>query len=74
MWLLKIFAVIIPLWLVWSLFSGEITIMNQLDKSQTKLSLDEAPIGFFFMLGAMIVMEFYLLKTILNGNDSKDHS
>lgn len=69
--ILKVFAVIVPIMIIWSIVTGEIVMMNQLDKSHSSISFSDNPFGFIMSIGALGVLEFYLLKTINSSRGEK---
>ena len=72
MWFLKLFAIIVPILILWSILTGEIAIMSQLNKTHSNITFNGNPIGFVFSIGFLIVLEFYLIKTVHSSNDSNE--
>lgn len=72
MWFMKAFAVIIPLWILVSIVSGEISMMTQLDKSGFNISYSEDPLRFIITICLFIGLEYYLVKTIVSTKDDGD--
>lgn len=69
---MKVFAILVPLFILWSLVTGEIPMMNQLDKTRSAISYANDPIAYLFSIGAMIVLEGYLLKQIFRSGRDGD--
>lgn len=72
MWFLKMFAIVIPILILWSILSGEISMVSQLNKEYSNISFNNDPIGFMFTIGILVVLEFYLIKTIHSSDDSDE--
>ena len=63
MWLMWMFSVAIPLGVIHSIVSGEISVGGS--GASRILRLDENPVGFVIMIGALCVLEFLLVATLL---------
>lgn len=67
---LIVFAIMIPVFILSSLISGEILMMNQLNKTHSNITWADDPVGFLFSIAVLLILEFYLIKTIRSGKES----
>ena len=67
MWIMWLFSVVIPLGVVHSLISGEISVgVGSYARGAARvLRFDDNPVGFIVMLGALCVLEIVLVVTLL---------
>ena len=64
MWFLKMFAIITPVWILWCIVTGEISMMNQMDKTRSIITASDEPIAFWISIIAFVLMEYFLIREI----------
>ena len=67
--ILIFFAIIVPVFILSSLISGEVLMMNQLNKTHSNISWADNPIGFLLSIAVLLILEFYLIKMIRSGKE-----
>ena len=63
MWLMWMFSVFIPLGVIHSILSGEISVGGS--GASRILGFDENPVGYVIMIGVLCVLEFVLVAILL---------